>query len=226
MNEIKLIIFDLDGTLYNLDDVVAMNYQMQLDFYTSYMGKSKFDAILTFEKNDIYPIMSKKSKSATEFFVQSGIPASEWNSYRESNFDVMAINTENSVKLDVIKRFQDFCPLVLLSSNSSNSINRILNHINICTSCFEDIICSNHKYSKDSFRKIKEMKLLADRYGISTDSILSIGDRYKTDIEPMLKLGGHGVLVDGPAGVNCFSEDFCSGSLTKNKEYAYFGGFK
>ena len=30
----KLIIFDLDGTLYDLNDVMSMSYQMQIDFFS------------------------------------------------------------------------------------------------------------------------------------------------------------------------------------------------
>ena len=58
MNKIKLIIFDLDGTLYNLNDVVTMNYQMQLNFYSAYTSKSKKEVIEIFEKNNIFPVMT------------------------------------------------------------------------------------------------------------------------------------------------------------------------
>ena len=126
MNEIKLIVFDLDGTLYNLDDVVAMNYKMQLDFYASYSGKSKEEVILIFEENNIFPIMTEKSKSATEFFVRTGIPAREWNSYRENNFDVTGINKDTAANSKLIKQFSQLASLVLLSSNSKLNIEKVL----------------------------------------------------------------------------------------------------
>ena len=53
--EVKLIIFDLDGTLYNLNDVVAINYQMQLDFYMEYTKKDLNETVLKFEENNIFP---------------------------------------------------------------------------------------------------------------------------------------------------------------------------
>ena len=69
MDVIKLIIFDLDGTLYNLEDVALSNYKMQLNFYSFCTGKTNEEVVKVFEANDIYPIISRKSKSATDFFV-------------------------------------------------------------------------------------------------------------------------------------------------------------
>ncbi len=226
MNNLNLIIFDLDGTLYYLEDVIGMNYQMQLDFYASYTGKSKVDSELTFEQNGIYPIVNEKSRSATEFFSKSGIPAKEWNSYRERHFDVMAIHADSAVKCDVVQSLSRICPLVILSSNSSGNIYQILNHINIPVLYFEEIICSDNQYGLGAFRKKEEMRLLTNRRNIPAESVLSIGDRYKTDIEPMLELGGRGILVNGPIGVTQFSNDYCGTSPLSNKNYSYFGGLR
>ena len=188
----------MDGTLYSLDDVVTMNYQMQLDFYSVYTGKDKNQVIKEFEANNIYPVMTEKSKSATEFFVGSGISSKEWNTYREEHFDVSAINKKTVVSSEVIYRFAEIATLVLLSSNSLYNIQKILKHINIDACVFKDILCSDHKYGNESFKKIDEMKYISSKYDIEPKNILSVGDRYKTDIEPILEIGGMGVVINGP----------------------------
>ena len=184
MNDIQLIIFDLDGTLYDLNDVVTMNYRMQVGFYSSYTGMSSVETIKTFEQNDIYPVMGEKSKSATEFFIKSGIPASEWNDYREKHFDVKAICSDSAVNAQVIKEFGLNKTLILLSSNSINNIKKILMHINIPNTLFKEICCSDNCYGLNGFRKIDEIRLISKRYQVRQDKMLSIGDRYKTDVDP------------------------------------------
>lgn len=196
MREIKLIVFDLDGTLYNLDDVASMNYKMQVDFYTRFTGKTVDETVAVFEKNCLYPNICEKSKSATEFFLKNGIPAFEWNAYREEHFDITAIKEENAVSQEIMDEFKNIAPLVLLSSNSLRNIHRILKHIDLPFNLFDEIICSDCKHEIGTFLKKQEMKLIAERNNIYTNNMLSIGDRYKTDIEPMIELGGYGIAVN------------------------------
>ena len=84
----KLVIFDMDGTLYELQDVIAMNYQMQLKFYSNYYGISCDEAEQIFREHDIFPYISAKAKSATEFFEKSGVAIKQWQDFRKAHFDV------------------------------------------------------------------------------------------------------------------------------------------
>ena len=197
MKKINLLVFDLDGTLYNLDDVVGLNYKMQLDFYSEVMSTDYTETVAIFEENGIFPVIQQTSKSATEFFIKSGIPIEKWNEYRELHFDVRYINRENAASDYIISLFESIAPIVLLSSNSKNNIIRILEHIGIKQAHFEEIICSDNKYAEGSFNKLDEIKLIAKRKMISTENILSIGERYKTDVEPIISLNGMGVIVKG-----------------------------
>ena len=222
MIDIKLIIFDLDGTFYNLNDVVEMNYIMQVDFYSSYRGINRSETIEVFKQHDIYPNISKKSKSATEFFAKNGIPSEQWNIYRESNFNVRLINREAAISGDLISKFKNICPLILLSSNSFNNISKILDYINISTNLFEEIICSDSKHGIREFNKKDEMALIAKNRNMNIASILSIGDRYETDIKPILELGGMGIIVEKPKDLfsiysSLTKKDFSNIHLYKNK---------
>lgn len=225
MLDIKLIIFDLDGTLYNLDDVVALNYKMQIDFYSQKVSKPRSEVINIFSENGIFPIMTEKSKSATEFFVRSGVSSNEWNSYREEHFDVSMIDKSCAATELQVKDFAEIAPLVLLSSNSFKNITKILSHIGIDKDLFEDIICSDHKYSDSSFKKIDEMKLLKDRYKIDASSVISVGDRFKTDIEPMLSIGGLGVRVNGPQDLSDVLDALKNDCVDKLEVYGLSEGF-
>ena len=141
--------------------------------------------------------MTEKSKSATEFFVRTGIPAREWNSYRENNFDVTGINKDTAANSKLIKQFSQLASLVLLSSNSKLNIEKVLKYIGIPSNLFLDIVCSDNQLGEGSFRKIDELTNIRKKYNLEYVNMLSIGDRYKTDVEPILELGGMGVVVDG-----------------------------
>lgn len=197
--EVKLIIFDLDGTLYNLNDVVAINYQMQLDFYMEYTKKDLNETVLKFEENNIFPEKRKESRSATEYFTRLGLPIKKWNQYREDRFNAEYINKRHAVSQSTLELFVKIAPLILLSSNSHSNIHKILSHIDISESIFEEIVCSDNCHCGEPFMKINEMRAIAERKGIDLEQIFSIGDRYNTDIKPLVDLGGSGEVANGPS---------------------------
>lgn len=67
MKKYKIIVFDMDGTLYDLEDVMAMNYKTQCDFLIEKEKLSENDVGTLFASNHIYPEMRKDSRSCTEF---------------------------------------------------------------------------------------------------------------------------------------------------------------
>lgn len=198
-NGIQLIIFDLDGTLYNLNDVSAMNYQIQLDFFMEYTKKDLNKAVLEFEENNIFPEKRKESRSATEYFAKLGLPIKKWNQYREVRFNAECINKEYAAQQGTLELFAQIAPLVLLSSNSYGNIHKILSHIDISELIFKEIVCSDNCHCGEPFMKINEMRALAEREGINPKYIFSVGDRYNTDIKPLVDLGGSGEVANGPS---------------------------
>ena len=55
--------------------------------------------------------------------------------------------------------------------------------------------------------------------------MLSIGDRYHTDVEPLIQLGGKGIIVNKPIALELVANNMLSGELDTNsqgKEYCYF----
>lgn len=218
----RLIIFDLDGTLYDLKDVHSANYILQVQFLMQQMHISEQEAIELQERNHIYPMITSESKSATEYFARLGLDMEQWKQYRESRYDASKIDKSKAISGDVIKQFTEICPLVLLSSNSVGNILKTLEYLEIDSHCFETIYCSDNTPINEPFNKKKAMQVIAKQYGVDNSEMLSIGDRYQTDVVPMLELGGHGVIVSEPKVLNKVLKDLSDNVLSSNESYQVY----
>ena len=220
MDKPWLIIFDMDGTLYDLSDVMDVVYETQISFLQERMGWTRSKVIQFFAENDIEPQVSQKSKSATELFNRLGFGRQEWTEYRQKNFPIEKIDPLKAVKADLLKRFAKRGDIVLLTSNTTLVCERILARIGITKNLFGKIVCSDTEGVEMPFNKFVEMrKLMA--LG-SYESLISIGDRYQTDIVPALALGGSGCLVRSCGSLNRISRDMESGQLGNCSEYEFF----
>lgn len=217
-----IIIFDMDGTLYDLNDVVQMSYDMQVKYLCKKKGMAENEVKAFLEKNHIYPVMKKDSKSATELFLSIGIDKNEWAEYRNNCFDINKISTKKAVKMEVIKRFSEEYEILLLSSNSFENLKKVLNHINIPISLFNEVICSDRFPYKEPFKKTRAIQYWKEKYKVAFETMISIGDRYATDIEPMLHLGGKGILIHQPSSLERIFNDLVSDKVLSCGEYTYY----
>lgn len=216
----RLIIFDMDGTLYDLSDVMSTVYETQVSFLCERMGWAKGKAIQLLRENDVEPHVTKNSKSATELFMRLGFGRKEWAEYRQKHFPVEKIDSAKAAEPVLIERFAKLGDIVLLTSNTSRVCGGILARIGLAENLFMRIICSDTTGEEIPFDKYHEMKKLMDAH--MYDTLISIGDRYQTDIVPALKLGGCGCLVSGCNSLGKACEDLESGHLCSCSEYEYF----
>lgn len=218
----KLIVFDLDGTLYDLNDVMSMSYQMQVDFFSSEMHMSVDEAKAFLTAKDVMPEVSKKSKSATELFLKNGIDKRKWSEYRNTHFMVSQIDKRKAVREDEIKNFKEIGIVVLLSSNAFSIIKKILDHIGIADYIFDEIICSDRFPYEVPFTKKLAMQYLSEKYQVAFSNMYSIGDRYSTDIKPILELGGNGILLHNPIAVSYVLKALEEGICTNGEEFDFY----
>ena len=209
-------------TLYDLNDVVQMSYDLQVKFLSLKKNISKKETVKFLADHHIYPVIKNDSKSATELFLLLGYDKEEWARYRDERFDVTKICIEKTVEEDVIKQFRALGKLVLLSSNTYYIIEKVLFRIGISMTQFDDIICSDKYPYNTPFKKKMAMKYIADKYNVDYKNIISIGDRYSTDILPMTELGGKGVLIKQPRFLYNILKDIERNALSSNEQYEYY----
>lgn len=218
----SLIILDLDGTLYDLHDVEEMSFEIQTFFLAQKKYLSHQEAKELLNKNHIYVERKPDSKSATELFSVLGISMEEWSDFRNQRFEISAIDKTKSIKEADILQLKRNNTVVLLSSNSTNLIERELLLLGFDNEDFSEIICSDSGHILSPFCKKEAMKYISSKYDIHFGEIISIGDRYQTDIVPILELGGKGVLVDGPQGLRNYIFDY-SRNVFKYDSYTLYG---
>ena len=216
----RLIVFDMDGTLYDLSDVMSTVYETQVSFLREHMGWSETKAIQFLEENDVEPHVTKNSRSATELFMRMGFGRKDWTEYRQKHFPVEKIDPTRAVSPSLIRQFAKLGDIVLLTSNTFKVCGNILARIGMEENPFTKIVCSDTTGEQTPFDKFREMKKLME--GHVYDTLISIGDRYQTDIVPSLKLGGCGCLVSGCNSLGKVYEDLESSHLSSCAEYEYF----
>ncbi|MCC8051380.1 MAG: HAD hydrolase-like protein [Clostridiales bacterium] len=192
---IKLIILDVDGTFYNINDVADLNFDLETQFLCDQCCISKKDAIKQLNQNGIFDSIRRESKSATEYFSQIGLPAEQWKQYRELNFNVSLINKENAITNCMICDLHNIAPLVIVSSNSEQNIRNILNFLEIDLNYFRGLYTSDNYVQGGRFSKKRVFREILDKEGLKGKNVVSIGDRYFSDIQPIEDLGGKGFLV-------------------------------
>ena len=125
----RLIIFDMDGTLYSLDAVMPAVYEIQIDFLNLKKGWSRDKIVAYFNDNCVFPFVSKESRSATNLFQSEGLDAKEWNDFREARFPFEAIIPSPVVSGKLLDSFNKLGLCVLVTSNSRKNTERILDKI-------------------------------------------------------------------------------------------------
>lgn len=198
MNKWKLVILDMDGTLYDIHDVVGMNYRIVVEFYSTECGLSEAGAEKILAENFILSHVSDKERSATEFFSKSGLDLFKWQAFRTQHFDVEKIDLHKVSDPQLIREFREHGMLVLLTSNSFCNTQKILERIRITTDDFDSVVCSDHNYPYAIFDKRKAMTNIMEHFDVEPAECISIGDRFQTDVAPMLDIGGAGIQIKTP----------------------------
>ena len=182
LNGVDAIIFDIDGTLYDIDDVIKDVYDSQVCYYKEITGLGENEVKRIFLENSILPYKSDKSKSATEFFGKMGLDLDDWSSYKSRHFCATSIDIDKAVKSEEIKQLAEHYIIFAVTSNTLENASKVLSTICIDSTLFREIITVDTIRGHTPFRKKTVFDYLIKKYKLQAECVLSIGDRYDTDI--------------------------------------------
>jgi len=197
-NKIKLIILDLDGTLYPRDLYFNKYYDFTVKSLNRLFNFSSDDAIRILNNFGISADHSKDQESISALIISLGMSIKDWNDYRDKNFNIESLVNPNKELVSYLKYLKRFYKIVIFTNNTKITSEKILNRIGIFNESIIDFLLTSDyglelKPHKEGFEFIKV------KFGLLFSEIVSIGDRESIDIKPLLDLGGNGILISNPS---------------------------
>jgi putative hydrolase of the HAD superfamily len=197
---IKVIIFDLDGTLYT-SEVIRQKFAE-----AAYLTLAKFKRIplTTAQKmiEDRRAELKKKEGYSVPYtltLLSYGVPIESWHEENIKFFDPRDFLVKDEKFRATLARLRGRYRLVVLTNNNSTQAERILKALDI-DGLFEKVFTYN------SFRLLKPevefFKKAAAELAADPDECLVVGDRYNIDLNPAKGLGMQTYEVKGPADIH------------------------
>jgi HAD superfamily hydrolase (TIGR01549 family) len=214
----KAIVFDLDGTLYPRETYISAYYDFTLHALGELLHYGRKDAEEALRKENISGDPKAKQGSVSSLMVRLGVPIDFWNKYRDEKFALSRLVSYDPELEEGVRRLGSSYHLAIVTNNTLITTKNILAKLGLADADFSLIITSDSELSVKPISKC--FIHVAERLTISPHAMLSIGDRFKVDIEPLLALGGSGILVSGPKEIPLIVEKLCSltcrGALSDN----------
>lgn len=189
-NDIKVIAFDFDGTLYS-----GTNPNFWKEFCDNWF-KNYFKDLPNDEFNKIYEAFTKKGKSdeaLIETLIERNIDVNVWLDYRKANpckkdYENATI-VSNALLNNLAKKYR----LYIISNSIIQDIERHSKNMNIDLSVFKNIVINEYKNKVTSKEYLIEEVI--KQKNIKPSELLMVGDSLNSDIKPALNVGAKGCLV-------------------------------
>ncbi|MGX8680243.1 MAG: HAD family hydrolase [bacterium] len=200
---VKAIIFDVDGTFYPASFYIGVYYRFLLKAMKHFFRFDEEESRKALDAYGIYPYFDPHAASGTDFMINHGVDVEVWNDYRNRYYRLEDFSHTTIVSHKTLEALYERYDLFIISNNTPAIIADTLDQMQIDPSLFqriytsEDLTIQGRKQSKDYIYAIIQ-KDHHYQYG----EMLGVGDRYAIDLEPLIHLGGQGLLVDGPEEID------------------------
>ena len=193
---IKVILFDLDGTLYKSPEIRKKFAQ------AAYHALAKLKNVSVKEAKTMIEGTREKLKEKHGFpvpytltLIRYGMPVELWHKENIEFFDPRDYLSQNGELKEMRSGLTKRCRLAILTNNNEVQAQRILEALNV-RDLFDRVFTYNTfktmKPNPDFFKKAaKEM-------GVKPKECLVVGDRYSVDLIPAQDLGMQIYEVKGP----------------------------
>ncbi|MCI5523632.1 MAG: HAD family hydrolase [Treponema sp.] len=194
--DLKTIIFDIDGTLYTSKEYVFEQVDVQIRYWAKLNGMSEDEARKKI--NDFRKKWSAEHNgmeiSLGNTFPHFGVDIETSIKWRNLLMEPAKFLSRNENLIKVLTELKEKYSLIAVTNNPVDAARRTLKAIGIDSIITDIIGLDTFKKSKPAIEVLEEA---VRRTKSSYSQCLSVGDRYDIDLSLPLKLGMGAVLVSG-----------------------------
>lgn len=202
--DIKVIVFDFDETMYYSPNINQTYQKYILQVVQDLTKKSKEES---YELLNKFGFMSNGEKriSFGKNCEKFGVTKQQWNEYRIDKFFEIDYDLASVVDNELYRKLAEKYILVIVSNEIMENLLIKANKLNIQLHNFCKIYSPNKtnvlNYKSD---KTEAFRQICADFDCKSDEIFAIGDRYSVDIEPLINIGGNGLLVENTKEIEEF----------------------
>lgn len=194
------VILDLDATLYPRSDYVAWVSAMVSAMLREQQGASTAEAGRVADRLRDTLAADWHGSSVSSFLGGIGVSREAWEAYRTEHFVPAQFVSLAPRVADSVACLSESLKVALLTNNTRHGALGLLAAIGVPADAFAVILCAD-----DPGHKLKPHEqaftTTAKSLGVHPAETVSVGDRYDTDVAPLVAAGGSGITVSGPEEV-------------------------
>lgn len=181
----SLVIFDLDGTLYNSKMIDVMNIEAAIDAISRFRNISTLDATSCFWSNRL--ISSNGQEMPVSVTLKNlGVPSEFIESSQSRMIDAGKFLTADVELSELMTALASIKKIALFTNTNKDHAVKILEYLGISHSLFSIIRAGKDLVNpKPSAEEL--LRLIRDAGALPEESIV-IGDRWDVDIAPAIQL--------------------------------------
>lgn len=190
MNNIKVVVFDFDNTLYR---------NLIIDDWRPYCNNA-IKEILSFlpTKEQVESIIQNQTDYSDISIIKTlkkyGVSYDVWLKYRDDNLRNCDVSNAVTVANKTLEDFAKNYTLYIATFNTKKHVECLSGKLGINLSYFKDIITVDYE-NENSDKSLMYTKIAALEK-VKPSEMFVIGDKFETDIAPMLSIGGKGAVVE------------------------------
>ena len=195
LSDIKVIIFDFDETLYYAPDILKYSLEYKKQALIDMGGYTGAEASALLNKYG-YTLTNKHAEAFGNNMKNFGIANETWDKYKITNIFLPPKEVVSTLDNGLLAKLAEKFRLYIASRDMYENIVKKSAEYDIDLNNFNAIKCpraEDNYFTPDS--KIFYYEQIIAENKIAPQEAIVFGDRFKVDIEPMLNLGGSGILI-------------------------------